>query len=178
MKEIFDQKETCANPLLVLQPGESIYIPADGIHAYLSGDIIECMARSNNVLNTGLCPKAERSNVELFCSCLTFSPHSPEESLLRSKQYQRGRQGKTNVFAPPMSEFNVLETKLAGGEREELAAVNGPSIVVATKGSASMEANGKQYDLEEGYVFFVAQGVELEFSAGKEGVLVHIIFVE
>ena len=38
---------------LVLQRGESIYIPADGIHAYLSGDIIECMARSNNVLNTG-----------------------------------------------------------------------------------------------------------------------------
>ncbi|KAK3713772.1 hypothetical protein LTR37_008258 [Vermiconidia calcicola] len=163
---------------LVLQPGESIYIPADGIHAYLSGDIIECMARSNNVLNTGLCPKAERSNVELFCSCLMFSPHSPEESLLRSKQYQRGRQGKTNVFAPPMSEFNVLETKLAGGEREELAAVNGPSIVVVTKGSASMEANGKQYELEEGYVFFVAQGVELDFNAGKEGVLMHTIFVE
>ena len=35
---------------LVLQAGDSIYIPADGIHAYLSGDIIECMARSNNVL--------------------------------------------------------------------------------------------------------------------------------
>lgn len=38
---------------LTLDTGDSIYIPADGIHAYLSGDIIECMARSNNVLNTG-----------------------------------------------------------------------------------------------------------------------------
>lgn len=38
---------------LVLEAGECISIPADGIHAYLSGDIIECMARSNNVLNTG-----------------------------------------------------------------------------------------------------------------------------
>lgn len=34
---------------LVLEAGESLYIPADGIHAYLGGDIIECMARSNNV---------------------------------------------------------------------------------------------------------------------------------
>lgn len=34
---------------MVLEAGESIYIPADGIHAYLAGDIIECMARSNNV---------------------------------------------------------------------------------------------------------------------------------
>lgn len=38
---------------LVLEPGECISIPADGIHAYLSGDIIECMARSNNVSDTG-----------------------------------------------------------------------------------------------------------------------------
>jgi mannose-6-phosphate isomerase len=34
---------------LVLEAGESLYIPADGIHAYLGGEIIECMARSNNV---------------------------------------------------------------------------------------------------------------------------------
>jgi mannose-6-phosphate isomerase len=37
---------------LVLEAGDSIYIPADGIHAYLGGDIIECMARSDNVYVT------------------------------------------------------------------------------------------------------------------------------
>ena len=59
---------------LVLQPGEGLYIPADGIHAYLAGDIVECMARSNNVLSTGFCPKAERDSVDLFWSSLTFAP--------------------------------------------------------------------------------------------------------
>ena len=49
---------------LVLDKGDSIYIPADGIHAYLSGDIIECMARSNNVLNTGFCPTADRNSAK------------------------------------------------------------------------------------------------------------------
>jgi mannose-6-phosphate isomerase len=38
---------------LVLEKGESIYVLADGIHAYLSGNIVECMAWSDNVLNTG-----------------------------------------------------------------------------------------------------------------------------
>merc|ERR1712093_868752 len=37
---------------MVLEKGDAIYVPADGIHAYLSGDIVECMARSDNVLNT------------------------------------------------------------------------------------------------------------------------------
>ena len=37
----------CMN-YMKLQPGQGLYIPADGIHAYLSGDIIECMARSKS----------------------------------------------------------------------------------------------------------------------------------
>jgi mannose-6-phosphate isomerase len=46
---------------LVLDAGSAICIPTDGIHAYLSGNIVECMIRSNNVLNTGFCPRAERN---------------------------------------------------------------------------------------------------------------------
>ncbi len=33
---------------LKLRLGQSIYIPVDGIHAYLSSYIIKCMALSNN----------------------------------------------------------------------------------------------------------------------------------
>jgi mannose-6-phosphate isomerase len=40
---------------LVLQLGEAVCFPADGIHAWLSGNIVECMARSDNVINTGFC---------------------------------------------------------------------------------------------------------------------------
>ncbi|KAK3215384.1 hypothetical protein GRF29_19g3097220 [Pseudopithomyces chartarum] len=76
---------------LQLKKGDSIYIPADGIHAYLSGDIIECMARSNNVLNTGFCPRADRDSVDLFTSCLTFTPHSGEECMLRDRPFDRSK---------------------------------------------------------------------------------------
>lgn len=162
---------------LVLQPGESIYIPADGIHAYLSGDIIECMARSNNVLNTGFCPRAERNSIDLFCSCLTFTPHSPQECMLQPQAYQRSKHGKTSKFAPPISEFDMLQTELKAGEKESLGAVGGPSIVLATKGSAQMKAKGKSFELNEGAVFFVAPGVDLELES-KDGLLMHTAFVE
>lgn len=162
---------------LILQPGEGIYIPADGIHAYLAGDIIECMARSNNVLNTGFCPRADRNSADLFCSCLTFAPHSAEECMLRGGSYKGSKSGKTQVYKPPMSEFNMLLTKLGKGDEETLAAVDGPSIVLATEGSAKLSAKGKTYDLTEGSVFFVAHGTEIELES-SEGLLMHTAYVE
>jgi len=163
---------------LKLKAGDGIYIPADGIHAYLSGDIVECMARSNNVLNTGFCPKAERNNVDLFCSTLSFSPHSADESILRPESFQRSQFGKTVKYAPPMSEFDMLQTDLQAGENEVLGALGGPAILIATKGSAEMTIKGKKFDLKEGYIYFVAPKQEIEFSAGVEGLLMQIAFVE
>ncbi|TKA32846.1 hypothetical protein B0A50_01072 [Salinomyces thailandicus] len=160
-----------------LKPGQGLYIPADCMHAYLSGDIIECMARSDNVLNTGLCPKAERDNVELFCSCLTFTQHTPEDCLLPKKDYHKSKNGKTALYAPPLSEFDVLETNLSVGEKEILSKVNGPGILLATKGSARMRANDKEVQLTEGACYFVAQGTELEFEAGNDGLQMHMSFV-
>ena len=159
-----------------LKPGESIYIPADGIHAYLSGDIIECMARSNNVLNSGFCPRADR-NVELFVSCLTFTPHGADECILRSQPFERSKEGKTKMFAPPLSEFNILDTDLGKGESESLSKINGPSVLLVAKGTGTMKAEGKEFKLSDGYVFFVGQGTDLEFQA-ESGLRLFTAFVE
>jgi mannose-6-phosphate isomerase class I len=103
---------------ITLKPGDAVCVPADSIHAYLEGDILECMARSDNVLNTGFCPTAERDNVELFTRTLTFKPHSAREAELPREKSEKGMEGKTDVYAPPISEFNVLATSLGAEERE------------------------------------------------------------
>lgn len=162
---------------LVLEAGEGLFIPADGIHAYLSGDIIECMARSNNVLNTGFCPSGDRNSADLFCSVLTFSPHSAEECMLRGEKYEGSSSGKTLVYKPPLSEFDMLVTDLGKGDKETLKAVEGPSILLATKGSATMRAGGKTYDVGEGTTWFVGQGTEIELDS-KDGLQMHIAYVE
>jgi len=164
---------------LVLQPNEGLYIPADGIHAYLSGDIIECMARSNNVLNVGLCPRSSRDNVELFCSCLTFTPHTPEDCMLKKQPYKRSKQSKTSLYSPPLSEFDMLATELKSGEKEVLEKFGGPAIMIATKGGAKMKVGQKmEHDLKEGQVFFIASGNELQLEASSEGLLMHTALVE
>jgi mannose-6-phosphate isomerase len=153
---------------LQLKEGDSIYIPADGIHAYLSGDIIECMARSNNVLNTGFCPRADRDSVDMFISCLTFTPHDAKEAILPSKSFDGSKNGKTKLYAPPLSEFNMLATTIPDGDSESIRKIDGPSIMIVTEGEGTLKAEGKEHKLSEGYIFFIGQGVEMEFSAKKQ----------
>lgn len=151
-----------------LNEGDSIYIPADGIHAYLSGDIIECMARSDNVLNTGFCPRADRNNVDTFVSCLTFNPHDTSEALLKPRKFDGSKNGNTQIYAPPMSEFNMLMTTLQDGESDTVRAINGPSIMIVSEGEGTLKADGKEHKLSAGYIYFIGQGTELEFSASKK----------
>ncbi|KAL8897612.1 MAG: hypothetical protein Q9207_007128 [Kuettlingeria erythrocarpa] len=153
---------------LKLSAGDAIYIPADAPHAYLSGDIVECMARSNNVLNTGFCPRADRDNIELFNSALTFAPHNAEEVKLGTSQTDKSKTGKTRVYAPPMSEFNILKTSLKEGEKETIGAIAGPSVLFATGGEGKLIADGQTHDISEGYVFFVGQGIEVTHEATSE----------
>lgn len=161
---------------LVLQKGDAIYIPADGIHAYLSGDIVECMARSDNVFNTGFCPRADRDSVELFSSALTFGPHSPEDAILKPTKSEKGLKGRTKILAPPMPEFDMLVTELKAGQRETIKALQGPSIMVVTSGSGDLKAESKGHALKEGYVFFIGYNAEIELAA--VGLETHITYCE
>ncbi|KAH7351070.1 RmlC-like cupin domain-containing protein [Rhexocercosporidium sp. MPI-PUGE-AT-0058] len=162
---------------LVLEKGEAIYVPADGIHAYLSGDIVECMARSDNVLNTGFCPRADRDSIELFTAALSFSPKSADEALLKPKPSVKGLKGHTQVLAPPMSEFDMLVTVLRSGEKETIEALKGPAIMVVTGGKGILKAEGKETEIKEGYVFFIGYNTEFELVAGS-GLETHIAFAE
>jgi mannose-6-phosphate isomerase len=150
---------------LVLHKGEAIFIPTDGIHAYLSGDIVECMARSDNVLNTGFCPRADRDSVDTFVSALTFSPNSAEDAILKPKPSDKVENGHTIVLAPPMSEFNMLVTSLESSQTERIKALGGPSSLVVTSGSGTLSGAGTEFKLKEGYVFFIGCGTELELKS-------------
>ncbi|KAF2803515.1 mannose-6-phosphate isomeras-like protein [Mytilinidion resinicola] len=162
---------------ITLKPGQCIYIPADGIHAYLSGTIIECMARSNNVLNTGFCPRGDRNSAETFCSCLTFTPHAADEAILADEKFSKSKNGKTKLYSPPLSEFSILATELGDGEQEHIEAIEGPSIFICTQGEGMLEANGKSYEVKEGYIFFVGVGTEMDFVA-KKGLQIFTAFAE
>ena len=168
---------------LTLDAGDALYIPADGIHAYLSGDIFECMARSDNVLNVGFCPRADRNDIDTFTKTLTFKSTDKDSVILPPKPAPShlGRNGKTKIYAPPMSEFNLLVTTLkAKGETEQVGKIDGPSIMLVLSGSGKMKVEGEDTkDIKEGYIFFVGQGVDVEFeSTGEKEVVVYRAYAD
>jgi mannose-6-phosphate isomerase len=52
-----DPLATLLCELVILQPGESLYLPPKCVHAYLNGTVVEVMANSDNVIRGGLTHK-------------------------------------------------------------------------------------------------------------------------
>ncbi|EIW57378.1 mannose-6-phosphate isomerase [Trametes versicolor FP-101664 SS1] len=161
-----------------LKKGEAIYIGADEVHAYLEGDIIECMAISDNVVNAAFdAPKSLAPQISTFVEMLTYTARPVSHWALPREPYPHSREGRTSQYNPPLEEFVVLGTlldsKSAGTER--LGAVSGPTIGIVTKGKARIAVGkgGEQLELDEGGVVFVAPGndieVELLEGRGSEG---------
>ena len=53
-----------------LGPGHSFFCGPSEPHAYISGDCVECMAPSDNVIRSGLTPKFK--DVGVLCDMLTY----------------------------------------------------------------------------------------------------------
>ena len=81
------------------------------------------MARSDNALNTGFCPRADRDSIHLFTPMLIFSPKHADEALLKPQSSGRGLEGHTDVLALLMSKFDMLVTNLKAGETEKIQAL-------------------------------------------------------
>jgi mannose-6-phosphate isomerase len=106
--------------------------------------------------------------VETFVETLTFNPHAADEASLKPTSFKRAKNGKTKVYAPPMSEFDMLATELKSGESEGICPIDGPSIMIVTKGKGKLKAGSDEYELSEGYIFFVGAGVETVYEAQED----------
>ena len=131
---------------IVLESGQAIFLAANEPHAYLSGDCIECMATSDNVVRSGLTPKFK--DVETLVNMLTYN-HGPVEKLVLSGS----KFGKYScLYDPPIAEFAVVKTSLKSGETEIMNGFKGPSILLVLQGSGKMNNEC----LEKGDVFFIS----------------------
>jgi hypothetical protein len=76
-------------PQISLQAGQAIYLAANEPHAYVSGELVECMATSDNVIRAGLTPKFRDTGV--LCDSLTYSQGLPEVRGARGARAARPR---------------------------------------------------------------------------------------
>ncbi|KAF0895005.1 hypothetical protein E2562_004992 [Oryza meyeriana var. granulata] len=146
-----------------LNPGEALYIGANEPHAYLSGECVECMATSDNVVRAGLTPKYR--DVQTLCSMLTYKQNFPE--ILRGVPVQ----AHVTRYTPPSEEFEVDRCLLPPGESVTMSPVPGPSIFLVMTGEGKIEADSMldEGKAKEGNVFFVPSHTEVRILGSGPG---------
>ncbi|KAF3482534.1 mannose-6-phosphate isomerase [Arthroderma uncinatum] len=160
-----------------LEPGEAMFLKADDIHAYISGDIVECMASSDNVVRAGFTPKFK--DVSTLTSMLTYSYAPIEEQKMTPTEYPYMKMNTTayssgssaSLYDPPIEEFSVIKTDLkSAGAKATFEPIGGPSIIICTAGEGKISVGpAKSFDMKEGYVFFVGATAECVIESTVDG---------
>ncbi|ORX92444.1 mannose-6-phosphate isomeras-like protein [Clohesyomyces aquaticus] len=159
-----------------LEVGEAMFLKADDIHAYLSGDIIECMASSDNVVRAGFTPKFK--DVSTLTTMLTYSYAPISEQKMTPVDYPYATlsaaayssNSASILYDPPIPEFSVVRTALnKSGAKATFDPIQGPSILLCTKGKGYVSVGPKKEKCEEGYVFFVGATAELIIESESNG---------
>src|ERR1019366_3124405 len=121
------------NPV-TLQPGEAMFVPAGGVHAYVRGLAVEIMASSDNVLRAGLTPK-----------------HVDVDELLRTVDYVAAPpiriapevfHAATSIFDAPVDDFELSVTALDDDLVHPLPGC-GPRILLCLDGELTIASSGQ-----------------------------------
>lgn len=113
--------------VIKLKPGDAIYTPAGIPHAYLEGNIVECMANSDNVVRAGLSPKFK--DINQLANILTYQFGIPKIV---------GKQLNNNLkeYGVSAEEFRVEKITL-DNESIELTTDNRIEIILLIEGEIS-----------------------------------------
>ncbi len=126
-----------------LAPGQAIFIAANVPHAYLEGDLIECMACSDNVVRAGLTPKYK--DVETLLEVIDCS-----SSLSGLSHPALGSSG-FHVVAAPSEEFR-LQILPESSPQVVIPESDLPAVVLCVGHGAAItsQLSGKRVELLDG----------------------------
>ena len=118
---------------LLIAPGESFFMAANEPHAYVAGEIIECMACSDNVVRAGLTPKFK--DVDNLVEMLTYSMGGP------SIDVGEPEPGDPRIvrYTPPVPEFEVMILSLEPGDSCEMKYPGEPCILLVVEGAGTVD---------------------------------------
>lgn len=142
-----------------LAPGEGLYMPAAGPHAYLRGAGIEVMANSDNVLRAGLTHK----HIDVPELLRIIDP-TVQVPVLRPEPDTDG----IRTYHAPVPEFRLYAADLNG--RAVPVPGDGPRIVFVTDGEATLSDGDAHLTLARGEACFLPAGTDsVRFASGGSG---------
>jgi mannose-6-phosphate isomerase len=129
----------------VLRPGEAVFLPAGGPHAYLRGTGIELLANSDNVVRAGLTPK----HIDVP-ELLKLTDPAADVPVIEP----RSLGGGVSVYDSPAPEFRLYRADLAPGDTV-LPGGGGARIVLCTEGTGILRAGHAALKVGRGESCFI-----------------------
>ena len=127
--------------LVHLKQGEALYTPAGVPHAYLCGNIIECMANSDNVVRVGLTPKFK--DAPTLLNIVDATPQEPQVMGAGGNTRERN-------YLTPAHEFELTRWSLDMEQSVEVKDRQGPGILIVIEGVAMLTWADGELLLEKG----------------------------
>lgn len=134
--------------IIDLSPGEAVTIGPNVPHAYLSGDIVECMACSDNVIRAGLTSK--HKDISAILSHISYGTEMP--MIHKSTSY----------YTSGFDEFDVAH--LVFNDVKHISCVKN-IIFAVVAGRGYTEREGFEYVLEQGTVFYVPANTVIDITS-------------
>lgn len=154
---------------LLIAPGEAFFMAPNEPHAYVAGEIIECMACSDNVVRAGLTPKFK--DVSNLVDMLTYSMGGP------SIDAGTPCYGDTRIirYTPPVPEFEVMIMTCNPGETLTMPQLSVAAIFIVIEGSGNTDNDdGQRLVMRPGRTYYVPAGcppLTLAVNDSKRGPL-------
>ncbi len=128
---------------LVLQPGQGIFIGPNKLHAYLKGDLIECMANSDNVIRAGMTPKFQ--DISELEKLVEFNMHNVKP--INGKSSLNGLE--TISYPVNCAEFDISIIK-GSGNRKIVNKDSNPYFIFCLNGTFSLKNSGNEVHFNQG----------------------------
>lgn len=158
---------------LHLAPGDAIFLGAGEPHAYLSGEAIECMANSDNVIRAGLTPKLR--DVPNLVAGLTYRSGEASEQTVPPADFGEGKQSE--LYDPPIEEFSVAWVRVLRQGVVKHREIDGPSIALVAEGAGRIVwSDDESLSVGLGDVVFIGANTPVSFEG--HGLSLYRAFVE
>ncbi len=142
---------------VTLAAGESLWLPAGNIHAYLRGAGVELMGPSDNVLRGGLTPK--HVDIAELERVLTFAT-SDDDHLVPVPAGAGVLSYRPRIHASGAD----VPFELLAVTGDASVPLQGPSIAIATDGSFALASEGSSIRIPRGAAVFITRAADVQVT--------------
>lgn len=133
--------------LVKLTDGEAVFIPPGIPHAYIKGNLVECMKCSDNVVRGGITPKYV--DTEVFCELL--SEKEDYDPRISSIEITNG----LRRFEPDACPFYIDKITAQPGEMH-IPETSSPQMYIVIAGEAEVKMSQDEYHFSKGEAYFMS----------------------